>query len=152
MVAAALAAIFAAPGALSAKPQDPPQSMTLTYEPLPVEGKAATLSTIVCTFSIDNPHKSTHDPATVNVVAHLTCPIFMDSLSINVKLYRGVVQAASQSCTKVVTTFVNCNAASNCVNAQYYGWAKGIATAPPGYTPPSQTGYVQSPVVTISTC
>ena len=111
-------------------------------------------SSITCTISIDNPHKSTHVPTTVNVVSHwnLRC----DRAEANTRH-----QAVPRSATSRFGTFrgervpsvLNGNAAASCVNGQYLGEATGTVVFPLGYNPPSgSAGPVDSGVVPIGNC
>jgi hypothetical protein len=96
------------------------------------------LPIITCALTIDNPHKSTHVPSTVNVVAHWICDYPVASLSMNVQLFFGVLQVGSGHSANVGQASLNGNAASNgCVTGTYYGYVQGTVTFPPGYTPQS---------------
>ena len=155
-VAAAVVAAFTAfagvSGAASAGSHSSRQAATATVTLKLLQPAAADVAqqTITCTLSIDNPHKSTHVPTTVNVVAHWACTAPVASLSLSVKLYRGVVQVGSGNSSNAGQAALNGNAAANCVNGQYLGTATGTVVFPPGYTPQSSTRSVQSPVVSIT--
>jgi hypothetical protein len=109
-------------------------------------------STITCTLSIDNPHKSTHVPTTVNVVAHWVCTAPVSSLSMTVRLFRGSTQVGQGSSSNSGQATLNGNAAANCVNGSYHGTATGTVVFPPGYTPSSSTLNVVSNTVSITNC
>jgi hypothetical protein len=113
---------------------------------------SAEQSTITCTLSIDNPHKSTHVPTTVNVVAHWVCTAPVSSLSMTVRLFRGSTQVGQGSSSNSGQATLNGNAAANCVNGSYHGTATGTVVFPPGYTPSSSTLNVTSNTVSITNC
>ena len=125
------------PGTGSAGAGDP-QSFTVTAVRTSTgQGGASPQaeSSITCTISIDNPHKSTHVPTTVNVVSHWNCDAIVQKLTLDTKLYRGVQQVGSGHSEGTGTFVLNGNAAASCVNGQYLGEATGTSRIPPGLQP-----------------
>ena len=154
----ALAAVFAAVGVLtaSAGADSSPGPTVITFSATkaspptsPVVG-ASPQATITCNLTIDDPHKSTHVPETVNVVSHVTCDNVVSSISITTKLFRGGIQVASSNSFGAEVFMLNGNAAANCVNGEYGGTADATVVFPPGYEPPSESGHVASSVVNIT--
>lgn len=107
-------------------------------------------STITCTLSIASPHRSTHNPAVVNVVATWKCDANVASLSMTVKLYTFAgVQQASDSFKNSGKQALKGHAASVCIPDFYYGTARGTVVFPAGYSPHSRTLNVQSKTVLV---
>jgi hypothetical protein len=101
--------------------------------------------TITCTLKINDPHRSTHNPAKVNVVTTWKCTGIVTSLSMTVKLYTFAgVQQASDSFKKYGKKSLSGNAASACIPDYYYGTASETVVYPPGFTPPKATLHVRS--------
>ena len=110
-------------------------------------------SSITCTISIDNPHKSTHVPTTVNVVSHWNCDAIVQKLTLDTKLYRGVQQVGSGHSEGTGTFVLNGNAAVSLCQRTIPGEATGTVVFPLGYNPPSgSAGPVDSGVVPIGNC
>lgn len=94
---------------------------------------------ISCKANIQNPHHSSHKPGTVNVVATVKCtaPIFY--ISIHIALYYDSERVAEGSAEEGgEVEFLKANAATKCKSGTYQGFAWGLITFPPGFTP---TGY-----------
>ena len=125
-------------------------SATKASPPTSPVGGASPQATITCNLTIDNPHKSTHVPETVNVVSNVTCDNVVSSISITTKLFRAGIQVASSNSFGAEVFMLNGNAAVNCVNGEYGGTADATVVFPPGYSPPSESGHVASPVVNIT--
>jgi hypothetical protein len=139
-------------GAASAA-QDTQQSAAATQGTAATRGiarQAVAQQTISCTLSIGNPHKSTHVPGTVNVVATWTCTAPVSSLSMTVRLFRNGVRVAQRSFSNSGRSFLSGNAAASCVSGNYRGNATGTVVFPPGYEPPSSTLFVRSPLKSIT--
>jgi hypothetical protein len=143
------AALVGAPSAVSAASGQQSATAALSSGP---SGAQVAQQTITCTLSIDNPHKSTHVPTTVNVVAHWVCTAPVSSLSMTVRLFRGSTQVGQGSSSNAGRATLNGNAAANCVNGTYHGTATGTVVFPPGYTPSSSTLNVTSNTVSITNC
>ena len=144
----ALAAVVGVPSALSAKE---PQRLTVTAVPTSESGDLAAQATITCNHSIGNPHKSTHNPQNVNVVSRIQCTAPVASLAINpIRLYRNFFQVASGSNSNVGQPFIQANAATFCIPANYDGRSWAYITFPPGYTPQTWSGTVSSSLVFVS--
>ncbi|HZM75107.1 MAG TPA: hypothetical protein VFC19_05235 [Candidatus Limnocylindrales bacterium] len=93
----------------------------------------------MCTGNVQNPHKSTHVPGTVNVVVTLTCTSTVPQINIRAALYRnGLLVKDSGQKTVNNSSFAQHNAAVPCVNGTYRGWMSFGVLFPPGYVP--QTG------------
>jgi len=108
------------------------------------------LNTITCTGQIDNPHKSSHVPGTVNVEAsvHCTAPVF--SLNMQTGLYRNGILVGSYSNGNTGSSVLAGAFATPCVKGTYIGAAAINVVFPPGYIPPAGGFIVESPPVAIS--
>jgi hypothetical protein len=96
-------------------------------------------ATIVCTPTVQNPHKSTHVPGTVNVVVTLSCTSAVPQINIRAALYKnGLLVKDSGQKSVFNTAFAQHNAAVPCSNGTYQGWMSYGVLFPPGYVP--QTG------------
>lgn len=95
---------------------------------------------INCAIDKQVPHKSTHDPTTVNVVAKLTCSKPVAKINANVKLYKAGALASDSGPVEISgkPTLV-VNAAAPCINDTYGSWRGYTVTFPPGYNPPTQS-------------
>jgi hypothetical protein len=107
-------------------------------------------SVIVCTLQIQNPHKSTHVPGTVNIVATYSCSATVVELDIEITLYRNGLYVSDGSDSVEVTSAMQANAATGCVSGTYQGVAIGHVQFPAGYEPNTQAGDVVSNSVYIS--
>jgi hypothetical protein len=96
---------------------------------------------IVCNGNVQNPHKSTHVPGTVNVVVTLTCTSTVPQINIRAALYRnGLLVKDSGQKTVNNSSFAQHNAAVPCQNGTYRGWMSFGVLFPPGYVPPTGAG------------
>jgi hypothetical protein len=123
-------------------------------------GTATPLTTITCNLKVDYPHKSTHDPSTVNVEAEIICTAPVTELSMTVVLYRTVCDPTchavqwgtpGQSVTYGSATLSG-NSAGPCSNGLYYGYATGSIAYPPNYYPPTGSVFGNGSTQTVSTC
>jgi hypothetical protein len=97
---------------------------------------ATTAAVITCTPNVQNPHKSTHVPGTVNVVVTIACTSPVSELHVNAALYRnGALVAQSGYRVFYGTAFGSNNAAEPCHTATYTGWGGFGVLFPPGYVP-----------------
>jgi hypothetical protein len=91
-------------------------------KPLTCEGGEC----IVCTPSGDNPHKSTHEPTTINVVVKVTCTEPVPTITLHAGMYHWNGSAWELSCcnTKsvIAKTKVSENYAVPCVPGWYQGY------------------------------
>ena len=152
LLAVAVAAIIAAPSALSAKD---PQDLTITAVLKSKGGgpqPAVTVGSITCTHSIGNPHKSTHVPSTVNVVSKIVCSAPVGALSINpINLYRNFSLVATGTNFNQGKAIIQANAATNgCIPANYDGQSTATILFPPGFSPQTWSGRVSSNLVFVS--
>lgn len=96
---------------------------------------------IVCTGNVQNPHKSSHVPGTVNVVVTLACTASVPQINIRAALYRnGLLVKDSGQKTVNNSSFAQHNAAVPCQNGTYQGWMSYGVLFPPGYVPPTGAG------------
>jgi hypothetical protein len=90
---------------------------------------------------VQQPHKSTHVPGTINVVAVVACTSRVPSLAVRVALYRNfrlVKMSATRSFRN--TRLGANNAAVACRNGRYRGVAVFAVVFPAGFTPPTAVG------------
>lgn len=95
---------------------------------------------ITCEADKQVPHKSTHNPASVNVVAVVKCTKPVDRISANIALYRNgalIRQSGYQNSFGKARAKVNTSGA--CLNATYGSWRGFTIDFPTGYLPQSQT-------------
>jgi len=101
-------------------------------------GRATAADTIVCTPTVQNPHKSTHVPGTVNVVVTLSCTQPVPGINIRAALYlNGLLVKDSGQKTVNNSAFAQHNAAVPCQSGTYQGWMSYGVLFPPGYVPPT---------------
>jgi hypothetical protein len=112
----------------------------------------ATLITINCTVTIDNAHKSTHVPETVNVESHVGCDNFVSTIRIDTYLWRAGVKVAGKTVNGSLLPFLHGNASTACSNAPWGGTAHAHVVPPIGYSPPYGDADVSSPSITNITC
>jgi hypothetical protein len=97
---------------------------------------AGTASVITCTPNVQNPHKSTHVPGTVNVVVTMSCTAPVSEIWVDAALYRnGGLVVESGYRVFYSTAYGSNNAAEPCHTASYVGWGGFGVLFPPGYVP-----------------
>jgi len=109
-----------------------------------VRGKAPLVTSqadIICYLNVQNPHKSTHVPENVNVVATVSCNLPPAALALTVALYywtgsSWVLVGIPGQVVNYGRSFIQANSATTCRNGLYEGAAAAEAVAPPGYVPP----------------
>lgn len=136
-------------GAPPAPTTDGPPTVTVTATPQ-ATGRASVESVITCTLQINNPHKSTHVPGTINVTATWGCSSIVAELDIEIYLYLGGILVGDGSSSGEATANLQANAYSGCTSGTYQGIADGRVVFPAGYTPPTQFTTVHSGSVFIS--
>jgi pectate lyase len=108
------------------------------------------LNVITCTGQIDNPHKSTHFPGTINVEDSIRCTAPVAQLSIETGEYRNGILVPNPKFTSNTGQSVLAGAfATPCVTGVYIGAAAMNVIFPPGYFPPFGGFIVESPPVPI---
>ena len=111
----------------------------------------AAASIITCYPNVQNPHKSTHVPGTVNVVVTLTCTAPVPQINSRAALYRNgrLVKDSGQK-SVYNTSFASHNAATACVSGWHQGWMSYGVLFPPGYSPPTgaSSGFGNSVYIT----
>jgi hypothetical protein len=110
--------------------------------------------TINCELKVQYPHRSTHVPRTVNVVAILKCDRAMSGLKIKVRLYKnGHVYKTSGWKANNVRASIQGNAGRRCVKKSHYqGEAWAYAWPPAGYTPPMAYFHAKGVNVYLKSC
>jgi hypothetical protein len=144
-------------------PSVPVAASTPTYSGLAsAQGRSASTNVvpaIVCHLSVANPHKSTHVPGTINVVATLSCTGLNPAYSsVTVQLYKivctpgcnAVAYGAAGSASGRYKQSISANSAGPCTSGQYYGAAYGYVQAPPGVNPPTANLEAAGQTVSIS--
>lgn len=99
----------------------------------------AAADVITCTLVVSDPHPSTHQPGTANVVAAASCTKPVSSISIRVTL-RDLTNSRSNTSTLARhwnKKYGTQNAALSCRNGTYQGTAYAGVILPPGYKPAS---------------
>lgn len=98
----------------------------------------ASSSKISCVLSIANPHRSTHNPTQVNVVAKWKCTANVRSLSMTVALYSFAgFQLSSNPFSNSGKDRLRGSTDAFCIPDYYYGTASGTVVYPKGYKPAS---------------
>jgi hypothetical protein len=135
-------------------PQSGPASFTITADRIHGSSADSTVRTaasvITCTFQINNAHKSSHVPGTINITASWVCTGAVAHLSIELTLYRNGLYVSSGSNSISGRSSLGANAYTGCDTGGYIGVAAGNVTYPPGYTPATKNEYVSTPSVYIS--
>jgi hypothetical protein len=105
---------------------------------------------ITCAITVQNPHKSSHVPGTVNVISRVQCTAPVAGIAEAVGLYRNLALVSSNSASNTGVAALQVNTTTPCVNGNYD--ALGLATVyfPPGYSPPSGSIGAWSNMVTIT--
>jgi hypothetical protein len=88
-----------------------------------------------CTFQVDRPHKSTHFPGTVNVIAWIQCNHPVDKIEMTLGLALNGVELKSVNFANSGSTYLQGNVAVPCVSGTYNGAAAAAITFPPGSFP-----------------
>jgi hypothetical protein len=127
-----------------------PQKITIVAGPAAGFVGTSTQSAVTCTIAIYNPHKSTHVPGTINVVATIICSSIVASLDLDIYLYRGSTLVGDGSTSNEARSAVQANAYSGCTSGYYHGEAFGFIIYPAGYTPWADGGWVYSNSVYIA--
>ncbi len=107
------------------------------------------LNTITCTGTIDNPHKSTHVPGTINVEDSIRCTAPVTQLSIQTGEYRNGFLVGSVPTHNNGQSVLAGAYAIPCVSGVYIGAAAMNVIFPPGYFPPFGGFIVESPPIPI---
>ncbi|MGW7575652.1 hypothetical protein [Streptomyces sp. NPDC054765] len=113
---------------------------------------------ITCKITTHRPHYSHHAHADnrhmVNVTADIKCTRKVAQLAIRVGLYKnGTLYKQSGPKTNAGRNKVSQNAARRCVKRQNYtGYAVGVVTFPPEYTPRTKQVKDTSATVRIYAC
>lgn len=96
---------------------------------------------IVCKANVQQPHKSSHVPGTINVVATIACTHTVPSLAVGVGLYRNGRLVKLSRVRPFRNTRIGANnAAVPCRSGSYRGVANFAVVFPPGFNPPSRVG------------
>jgi YD repeat-containing protein len=90
-----------------------------------------------CNFKVNNPHHSSHNPGTVNVVVTLKCTDIVYNVRLRVALYFNHVKVADTGYRQFGdTAYAQENAAVPCKSGLYQGWGYVDYDAPPKQLPP----------------
>nr|MDT0657143.1 hypothetical protein [Micromonospora sp. DSM 115978] len=140
---------LAAPAA--AGPTMPDGTVIATVTAAPAGDGYSTQAVITCTLRAHNPHKSTHVPGTINVVANWSCTAPVASLSLTVILWRNVsTRVSTGSGSSTGRNYAQGNAYGGCTSGTYDGTTAGSVVFPAGYVPPTGSGYHQGPAAYVS--
>jgi hypothetical protein len=107
-------------------------------------------SAIVCTASVDDPHKSSHQPGTINAIARVSCTAPVAQIWINeqrLEVYGYPITRASGNNSG--QAYLGTNAWAGCATAIWSNAADVWVQFPPNYNPITQSGTVISPQVYI---
>jgi hypothetical protein len=105
---------------------------------------------ITCGITVDNPHKSTHVPGTVNVVSRVICSAPISEINGIVGLYRNAVLISYSTGQNFGSAALTMNTATPCVSGRYDALGVADIYAPPGYYPPVARISARSTVVNIT--
>lgn len=123
---------------------------TITAVRFPQAGETiAQIQTITCSYNVNYPHRSGHVPGTINVTANTSCSAPVSSISMDVGLALDWTLVGAQRFSNSGKSFLDGNAAVPCVSGYYRGIATTTVVFPPGYNPPTGSGTVLSPEVSI---
>jgi len=156
LVAFIAVAVVAAGTTAASQPSPQPVSsggtfvFTRTAPPAAGTASPQVAGQIQCSLTVDNPHPSSHNPGQVNVVSHVSCDSLVDNIALTTKLFRAGIQVASNNDQDFDLPFLNGQANATCLTARYGGTADTTVTAPPGYSPPYETGHVTGTVVQVN--
>lgn len=83
---------------------------------------------LACEGQTNDPHKSTHVPGTVNVVATTVCPSPQTTVHVETTLYKDVGGSwvpwgSTGSSTQFNAVFASANSAGTCQSGQYLGFS-----------------------------
>ena len=104
-----------------------------------------------CNVQVNNPHSSTHVPENVNVTGGMTCtPYPVDESDLSLQLYYNGESYAYDD-EYLSDVFANpVQAATPCLNGDYYATIDYWVYFGPQWTPETWDGTVESPVVSIT--
>ena len=123
---------------------------TATNDFAPGSGVAAPASVITCTVNVQNPHKSTHVPSTINEIATIACTGSMSELAQYVGLYHNNVLVGEKYNSNTGSPVLTGNFATACSSGTWMGASSWLEVPPPGYYPPYSKGVSYSTIVTIT--
>jgi hypothetical protein len=142
VVLVGLIALPSSPASAAGQFAAAPSGVGVAASPAVVHGSgfsaksAGTATVITCTPIVQNPHKSTHVPGTVNVVVTMSCTAPVSEIWVDAALYRnGGLVAESGYRVFYSTAYGSNNAAEPCHTASYIGWGGFGVLFPPGYVP-----------------
>lgn len=114
--------------------QDRPSSVAITAtrsrDSEGSTGPSALTDSIVCELQINNAHKSTHVPGTINITATWSCTAPVSSLAIAITLYRNDIYVSEGSNSNSGSSSLQANAYNGCDTGSYQGVAIGNVTFP----------------------
>lgn len=102
-----------------------------------------------CQFQVDRPHKSTHVPGTVNVIAWVRCNCPVDRIEMTLGLALNRVEVKRDTFANSGSAYLEGNVAAPCVSGTYNGAAVATITFPPGAFPRTGNGNAGSGNVNI---
>lgn len=111
-----------------------------------------------CAIKVDYPHKSKHEPTTINVEATVTCdPPGALTIGQIVTLYRAPIPGPNVPVGTGIPgvgagTSLTSNAAAPCINGSYFGAADAALTFPPISIPPAGAIGNFGPTVDVTDC
>ncbi len=103
-----------------------------------------------CHFQVDRPHKSTHVPGTVNVIAWIQCNRPADKIEMTLGLALNGVEFNSATFANSGSAYLQGNVAVPCVSGTYNGAAAARITFPSGSFPRIRNGSAGSGNVDIT--
>lgn len=113
-------------------------------EPDVVAAPDALVGIVGCHFQVDRPHKSTHVPGTVNVVAWIRCNRPVDRIEMTLGLALNGVELKSGNFSNSGSLYLQGNVAVPCVSGTYNGAAVATVTFSPGSLPRTGNGHAGS--------
>ena len=100
--------------------------------------RAAAGGAIVCDTNVQNPHRSTHFPETVNLIVVNWCSSFVYGIRMRAAIYFNHHKVADTgSVYRGDARVTDIKVAVTCRSGLYQGWGGASWYFPPGYHPPS---------------
>jgi hypothetical protein len=130
--------LIAAPA--SAAPRSSTPTITVTFVPSHsshASGPDASLTVIVCTINVDNPHHSGHNPGTAGAQAQTTCNHSMASIRMSIQLWWSGYDQGIKTESNTGQSSLSFGYYVACTSGGWQATASALLKAPPGYTPAS---------------
>jgi hypothetical protein len=122
----------------------PTATTMVSAHKVPAPGTAAPADVITCTVNAQYPHNSSHVNGTINGVITINCTNLVQRMVGVMSLYNNGVFVAGGGLDESWRAVDSMNAAVSCADGTYHTEGGVSIYFPPGYSPPTWHGWVQS--------